>query len=234
VFIAEAYWDLEWELQQQGFDFCYDKKLYDRMQQGPAENVRGHLLADLPYQEGLIRFIENHDESRAALAFPGEKQRAAAVVMLTLPGARLLHEGQFEGRRVRLPVFLRRRPAEPADAELAAFYARLLKATNRTPFRDGEWLLCERNGWPDDPSHEDVLAWCWLEGEERALVVVNWGPAAARVLVSWAEPNVAAWRLDDVLSGDTYERDGDALRESGLDLELGPWQCRLFEVRALP
>ena len=31
-FIAEAYWDLEWELQQQGFDFCYDKKLYDRME----------------------------------------------------------------------------------------------------------------------------------------------------------------------------------------------------------
>jgi hypothetical protein len=26
LFIAEAYWDLEWELQQQGFDFCYDKR----------------------------------------------------------------------------------------------------------------------------------------------------------------------------------------------------------------
>ena len=46
-FIAEAYWDLEWELQQQGFDFCYDKKLYDRMEHGAAENVRLHLLADL-------------------------------------------------------------------------------------------------------------------------------------------------------------------------------------------
>ena len=31
LFIAEAYWDLEWELQQKGFDFCYDKKLYDRL-----------------------------------------------------------------------------------------------------------------------------------------------------------------------------------------------------------
>ena len=30
-FIAEAYWDLEWALQQQGFDFCYDKRLYDRL-----------------------------------------------------------------------------------------------------------------------------------------------------------------------------------------------------------
>ena len=80
-FIAEAYWDLEWELQQQGFDFCYDKKLYDRMEHGPAENVRLHLLADLRYQEGMVRFIENHDEPRAAAAFPDGKGRAAAVAI---------------------------------------------------------------------------------------------------------------------------------------------------------
>ena len=124
-FIAEAYWDLEWELQQQGFDYCYDKKLYDRMEHGAAENVRLHLLADLPYQEGMVRFIENHDEPRAAAAFPDGKGRAAAVAVLTLPGARLLHEGQFEGLKVRLPVFLARRPEEPVDHDLAAFYGRL-------------------------------------------------------------------------------------------------------------
>ena len=71
-FIAEAYWDLEWELQQQGFDFCYDKKLYDRMEHENAENVRLHLLADMPYQERLVRFIENHDEPRAAATLSQE------------------------------------------------------------------------------------------------------------------------------------------------------------------
>jgi hypothetical protein len=45
-FIAEAYWDLEWELQQQGFDFCYDKRLYDRLEHDPTESVRLHLCAD--------------------------------------------------------------------------------------------------------------------------------------------------------------------------------------------
>ncbi len=105
-FIAEAYWDLEWELQRQGFDHCYDKKLYDRMEHKNAESVRMHLLADLSYQQGMVRFIENHDEPRAAATFPDGKGRAAAVAILTLPGARLLHEGQFEGLKVRLPVFL--------------------------------------------------------------------------------------------------------------------------------
>ena len=99
-FIAEAYWDLEWELQQQGFGFCYDKKLYDRMEHADPEGVRQHLLADLSYQQKMVRFIENHDEPRAAATFSPGKGRAAAVAILTLMGAKLLHEGQFEGRKV--------------------------------------------------------------------------------------------------------------------------------------
>jgi hypothetical protein len=61
-----AYWDLEWTLQRQGFDHCYDKRLYDRMSAGGAGQVRGHLGADLTYQQRLVRFLENHDEPRAA------------------------------------------------------------------------------------------------------------------------------------------------------------------------
>ena len=150
-FIAEAYWDLEWELQQQGFDTCYDKRLYDRLEHDPAESVRLHLCADLAYQEKLLRFIENHDEPRAAAAFTPEKHRAAAVTALTLPGARLIHEGQLEGRRVRLPVFLARRPMEPRDSEMSAFYRQLLVALRRGEFLQGAWQLCEPNGLGGQP-----------------------------------------------------------------------------------
>ena len=34
TFMAEVYWDLEWTLQQQGFAYCYDKRLYDRLREG--------------------------------------------------------------------------------------------------------------------------------------------------------------------------------------------------------
>src|SRR5271166_2474742 len=151
-FIAEAYWDLEWELQQHGFDFCYDKRLYDRLEHDNAESVRLHLCADLAYQEKLLRFLENHDEPRAAATFSPAKEQAAAVTISSLPGAKLFHEGQFEGRKVRLPVFLGRRPAEPIDEPLQAFYAKLLAAINAPVFRDGEWKLCARSGWPDNPT----------------------------------------------------------------------------------
>jgi hypothetical protein len=105
-FMAEAYWGKEWELQQQGFDYCYDKRLYDRLEHDQAESVRLHLCADLPYQEKLVRFIENHDEPCVAATFPLPKQQAAAVTVATLPGATLFHQGQFEGYGVKLPVFL--------------------------------------------------------------------------------------------------------------------------------
>ena len=235
MFIAEAYWDLEWELQQQGFDHCYDKKLYDRMEHGNVEAVRQHLLADPSYQKGMVRFIENHDEPRAAATFPDGKGRAAAVAVLTLTGAKLLHEGQFEGRKVRLPVFLGRRPAERVDPDLTIFYQKILKEVDRDIFRSGEWRLCERSGWPDNQSFLNILAWCWAKDNERCLVVINYGQetAQARIQVTWDELRGKTWRLSDALSGETYDRSGDEMRNAGLYVDLKPWQYHVFQISAL-
>ncbi len=183
----------------------------------------------------MVRFIENHDEPRAAATFPDGKGRAAAAAILTLPGARLLHEGQFEGRKVRLPVFLARRPAEPVDPDLAAFYDRLLKETHRDVFRNGDWRLCEKSGWPDNQSCLNLLAWCWVQGEERFLIVVNYsaGSSQARVHLPWEELRGKTWRLNDGLTGETYNRGGDEMRDSGLYVDLGPWQYHLFQMGTL-
>jgi hypothetical protein len=234
-FIAEAYWDLEWALQQEGFDYCYDKKLYDRMEHAAAESVRLHLLADLSYQHKLIRFLENHDEPRAATVFPGEKERAAAVALLTLPGAKLLHEGQFEGRRVRLPVFLARRPDEPADCDLQEFYARLLAATAGDLFRNGHWRLCDREGWPDNQSYLNIITSCWESGDERYLVAVNYSstPSQAVIRAPWEDLRGKSWRLTDVLSMESYERSGDQWADSGLFVSLAPWRWHFFRVDAV-
>lgn len=225
LFIAEAYWDLEWELQQKGFDFCYDKRLYDRLEQDNAETVRLHLCADLAYQEKLLRFLENHDEPRAAATFAPAKERAAAVATSTLLGARMFHEGQFEGRKVRLPVFLGRRPEEAPDAELQGFYAKLLGAINSPVFRDGQWSLCERTGWPDNQSCQNIVAWRWRNDEERYLIVVNLSDssAQAQVMIGWDDITGPTWRLADLLSGAEFERSGDEISASGLYVDLAPW-----------
>jgi glycosidase len=233
LFIAEAYWDLEWELQQQGFDFCYDKRLYDRLERDNAESVRLHLCADLAYQAKLLRFVENHDEPRAAATFSPSKERAAAVTIATLPGARLFHEGQFEGRKVRLPVFLGRRPAEREDKPLQIFYHWLMDAINAPSFRNGEWTLCARTGWPDNSSYQNLVAWVWAKDKDRYLIIVNLSDsdAQAQVQVPWDYLRGKTWRLVDVLSGQAYERDGNQMCSPGLYVNLKAWNCHFFRLQ---
>jgi hypothetical protein len=231
VLIAEAYWDMEWTLQQQGFDFCYDKRLYDRLVHEDADSVRKHLGAGRDFQDRLIRFTENHDEPRAATALPGERGRAAAVVIATLPGSTLWHDGQFEGRRIRLPVFLGRYPAEEPDRDLRAFHRRLLMAA--THLR-GMWRLLDCYGWPDNPSHHDMLAWSWQDGDAWQLIVLNFGvrPAQARVTIPWSAAG-ASWRLTDLLDGRIFDRDGDELVGVGLYVDLPAWGFHVLEARTL-
>ena len=230
-FIAEAYWDLEWELQQQGFDFCYDKRLYDRLEHGEARGIQLHLSADLAYQEKLLRFLENHDEPRATAAFSRAEEEAAAVIASSLPGARLFHEGQLEGRRTRLPVFLGRRPVEPVDAGVQAFYNKLLAAINAPIFRGGEWTLSGCRGWPDNPGFQNLVAWSWVKDNDRRLIVVNLSQSAAqgRVRAPWEGIRGATWHLTDVLSGWTCDRDGDEMVAAGLYIELAAWSFYFFE-----
>ncbi|MBO0910659.1 MAG: alpha-amylase [Acidobacteria bacterium] len=230
LFIAEAYWNLEWELQQQGFDFCYDKTLYDRLEHTDAEAVRLHLCAEPAFQNKLLRFIENHDEPRAAAAFHPEKERPVAITAATLPGTKLFHEGQFEGRKVRVPVFLGRRANEPVDDGLRKFYTQLLETVHQPVFREGEWSLCERNGWPGNRSFQNLVAWTWMKGNERYLIAVNLGasPAAARVQVKWADASDGNWHLVDVFSNAIYERSGAEMLSPGLYVELGPWGYHFF------
>jgi glycosidase len=233
VFVAEAYWDLEWELQQQGFEYCYDKRLYDRLVAGDAEAVHGHLTAEGAYQQRLVRFIENHDEPRASAVFPPEKVHAAAVTALTQTGARLVHDGQLEGRTVQLPVFLGRRPHETADLELRTFYEKLLAALEDRVFRDGDWQLGDSSGWDGNDASQSLVVWGW-RGESRKLVVVNLGgePASGHVSLPWDDLRGRVWQLDDAASGERYERSGDDLRD-GLYVALGPWCWHLFDLAPL-
>jgi hypothetical protein len=126
-------------------------------------------------------------------------------------------------------VFLSRRAREAVDQELQTFYSELLKAVNRPVFRDGEWSLCDRTGWPDNASVQNLLAWTWLKGDERRLIIVNLGDCSVQARVQVRGAGGAKWLLMDVLSGATYERDGDEMLSPGLYVDLAPWKYHLFQ-----
>ena len=141
--MAEVYWNREWELQQLGFQFTYDKRLYDRLRQALPQEVESHLRAEVSFQKKLIRFLENHDEARSATVFGNIRLPAVSTLISTLPGMRLYHQGQLEGKRLRIPVQLRRAKPEAVDEETKNFYDRLLNITNHKLFHDGRWQLLD-------------------------------------------------------------------------------------------
>ncbi|HYA65067.1 MAG TPA: alpha-amylase family glycosyl hydrolase [Burkholderiaceae bacterium] len=233
-FLAEVYWDLEWELQQLGFDFTYDKRLYDRLRDGCARGVREHLTAGLDYQNKLARFLENHDEPRAAATFAPGMHEAAAVVTYLSPGLRFFHQGQFEGRKKRISPHLARAPREPVDARLHRFYQILLALLRERLLRDGKWELLECSpAWEGNATNDCFVAFAWqgVEGE-RVLVAVNYAAHQSQCFVRppVADLSGSQWRFADQFEQIVYERDGGDLQTRGLYLDAPAWKALVFAL----
>jgi hypothetical protein len=239
LFLAEAYWDLEWALQQLGFDFTYDKRLYDRLRHEGAVSVREHLKAEMGYQKRSIRFIENHDEQRVAAAFSSEPwHHAAAVLMATIPGMAMFHEGQLDGRTLKVPVQLNRRMDEPVSERTSSFYRRLLACVSDTGLRRGEWrLLGLRPAWHDNPSWENFLAYCWhgADGCTR-FIVVNYAPHSGQCYVDVPIEEVGGSPLEfrDLMSEAVFVRDRPGMASKGMYFDLPGYGFHIFSVSAAP
>jgi hypothetical protein len=232
LFISEVYWDMEWELQQQGFDYTYDKHLLDRLKNETPRAINAHLRADLDYQNKLVRMTENHDETRAIQALGPGRHQAAAILVATLPGSTLFHEGQFAGHKIKLPVQLGCRPYEADDPDTEAFYRVLLAEVTKPIYHEGGWHLREvAPAWDLNASHTSLIAFTWQHDEERRLIVVNYAPTASQGRIGLADFGLAprSWILTDVLAGTSYERDGGEMSEYGLYIDLKPWQSHIFE-----
>lgn len=234
LLMAEVYWDLEYALQQEGFDYTYDKRLYDRLRDRDAAGVRGHLHADPEFMRRSARFLENHDEPRAAATFPPGVHQAAAILTFMVPGLRFLHEGQLEGRSVHVSMHLDRRPSEPGNEPLADFYKQLLETLEEDEFRNGQWQLLEcRPAWDGNATWNAFIAFLWDGGPEgKQLVVVNYGPTQGQCFVQLPFDWVPGRQfvLRDLMGAARYDRDGNDLRAKGLYLNEPAWAYHAFQI----
>jgi len=233
-FMAEVYWDLGWTLQQQGFDYTYDKRLYDRLGQGRARPVREHLCAGLDFQDKLARFLENHDEPRAAAHLAPEIHRAAAVVTYLAPGLRFFHQGQLEGLQKHISPHLIRAPEEAVNQDLQRFYEKLLAVLRRPLLGRGQWRLLECTpAWENNGTWDCFIAFAWQEADQAPLVVVvNYAPQASQCYLRLPDmaPAAGGRRLRDLFSDTCYERQAEDLRTRGLYLDMPAWGYAAFEI----
>jgi len=234
MFLAEVYWDLEARMLQEGFDYAYDKRLYDRLRQQRAVPVCAHLRTDLQVQARLTRFLENHDEARAAATFPPEPHQAAAIATYLAPGMRFFQQGQLEGWQRQVPAQLCRGPREAGDPGLAAFYARLLEVLQMPVVRGGQWRLLEcLQAWHGNWTWENFLCYLWTApGADPVLAAVNYAAHASQGFVRCPLPDLAGgdWRLVDQMSAAEYLRSGDDLVDRGLYLDLPAWGHHVFRL----
>lgn len=231
AWIAEVYWDLEWRLRQLGFTFTYDKGLYDCLRSAPAVEVQGRLKADAGAQSRSVRFLENHDEPRSAAVFEPDKLGAAAALISTLPGMRFYHHGQFEGKKLHLPIQLRRAAEEKPNAQVQALYANLLSITNAGAFHAGAWLLLEPRA-AGDTSFQNLITYQWTSDGAVHVVAVNFSsmPARANLTLSGAFSPARMYVFHDLLHEKSYKWRGEDLVRTGLFVRLDAFQSHIFEV----
>ena len=196
--------------------------------------MREHFHAGLDYQSKLARFLENHDEPRAAATFPPDIHEAAAVITFLSPGLRFFHQGQFQGRTRRISPHLVRGPQEAADHRLEQYYDRLLAVLRRPAVRQGNWRLLECTpAWEGNWTWDCFLAFAWEDpGDERLVVAVNFAPNQSQcyVRLPFADLGNEQWRLKDLIGDATYERGGDDLQARGLYLDEPPWRAHIFSL----
>jgi hypothetical protein len=238
LFLAEAYWGLETRLQAQGFDYTYDKTLYDGLVSLDAAGVQNHLLGmTAEAVAASAHFLENHDESRIASILSPAEHRAAALLILGLPGMRFLHEGQLSGARLKLPVQLARRTEEASQAEIANLYEQLLLTLPGTAVGQGRGELSRpRAAWPGNPTSQNFVIVQWQkQAPEFDLVAVNLAPHPSQCYAPLTLEHLAThnWAMKDLLGQECYKRSGDDLQNQGLYLDLPAHGAQLFHFEPI-
>jgi hypothetical protein len=188
----------------------------------------------MEFQLKSVRFLENHDEPRAAATFEPAVHRAAAVIAFLCPGLRFFHDGEFEGRKKKLPVHLGRRPDEVVDSSLIEFYSHLLACVHRPETRGGDWRLLECSpAWNGNWTWDCFVSSTWSQpGGDRMVSVVNYAPNQSQcyLRLPFDELTGQSVIFKDLMGTAIYEREGNEIKARGLFLDLPPWGYHVFRV----
>jgi hypothetical protein len=162
-----------------------------------------------------------------------------------LPGVALLHQGQMEGKRERMPV-QRAVPVhhEPVNTVLRHFYEGLLKITSKTLFREGRLNVLYSN----NPS---FISYARVDETSKAIVIINTSNQLQKGSVTLV-PGIhlkagISYELRDLFYDlkppevkrretviPTYHYTASHLITQGLYVELAPFDAHIFLIETHP
>lgn len=224
---------------------------------GYRQVMKNTLEFDPEVLKRFVNFMSNPDEETAIAQFgDGDKFFGVCVLLSTLPGLPMFAHGQIEGFREKYGMEFRRAywNETPSEGLRARFEREIFPLLGRRRLFAGvEGFLLYDLEMPGGGVNEDLFAYSNTRGGERALVLYNNRFAEARGIIrtsvafavkrqggrslvrrSLAEGlGLPSGKSDYVLfrehlSGLEFARSAVELREGGLGVALGAYQCQVF------
>lgn len=243
ILVAEVYGGYEFELQQLGFDFTYNKRIYDQLVNHNVHDLQQYLASiSTQFLYLSAHFVANHDEERIAALFDTlQEANACALATFTLPGMRMHWIGQFEGYKHKLAVHLRRQQLEPSMPETVMFYNKLLPVITSPLFSCGEWEHAVVHTYSGDVS--PLIGYRWVLGDRKVICVINFTEheQSGRIVIPNVQPVVDTQRtppifydvvpVRELLTEVTYLRSVKTMRTIGLTVVISRFNGQLFEYK---
>jgi len=229
--IAEVYWDLEPKLLDLGFDYVYCKYYLDSFINDDVFKIMDNLNKDFNYVKRSVVFLENHDEDRAVTAL-GKKIKAAVVSFMTMPGMKLIYDGQLEGENIKYPIQLGRAEKAKVSKNLKDFYCKILEIVNGETYKNGNFnLLVPSMCCDGDESHKNILAWYWRYHNKYTITIVNYSSKNSRCKIKLPTNNFPSKVvLKDLLTKANMKISADKLAKEGFMIHLKEYQSRILAL----
>lgn len=230
LFIAEVYWNLESKLQYKGFDFTYEKDLYDFLVQKNSPAII-HYLQNKQEKKSL-HFLENHDENRMASVFFLESIPFFSLIA-NLEGGLLIHEGQTLGYKKKIPVQLGTYPSDEEDSIIQSYFQRIIPRLIKRKNQKLTWIDSQAICYEGKDKFCFVRIFLFEDGNREIFIFnPNPYPLSGRIPLNPKEINkifqYSGPSFLDLTSGINYGQNLDEIKKEGIYFYLEAWRAHWF------
>jgi len=230
-FIAEVYWDLEQVLQKLGFDFTYCKFYLDMFLNKDVIGIKSNLNKGEDFNNKSVVFIENHDEERSAKVF-SSRIHLVIISFLTMPGMKIIYDGQIEGEKIKFPVQLGKTPNVKISKGIKEFYDKMLEIVNDEVYKNGSFQLLTPLKFEDkNDFHENILAWYWKTNKKLMITIVNYSSENSKCKIKLVNEKLFNnIEIKCKLTKTSASIDSKKITEEGYPIELSKYEGKILEI----